>query len=191
MALMIVNCQEKLKYLLDAVIVIKVHELGIWDQLAGRIHIIVCSTVTEDEAFYFDTEPGVKRYPINLKADIASGKIKGAEATAEELQKLQGMFDKLILEGLDPGETEALALINSRSLGSVLFCTSDQAAVRALALMGFSEQGISLEELLQKAGLQKPLEPHHTQTRFNYYLSKGNQDRITGIGLKSGSGPKK
>jgi hypothetical protein len=171
--------------LLDAVIVIKTHELLIWESLIDKIPLMVCATVVEDEAFYFDTEPGVKRFPIDLKGSIDIGKIIRVEATLEEFQKLHNIFDKLTLEGLDPGELEALALVNGRRLGDVLFCTSDKAAIRALALLGFSEEGISLEELLEKIGLQKTLEEHHTREWFNHYLRIGQQDRIMGIGLKS------
>jgi hypothetical protein len=51
--------------------------------------------------------------------------------------------------------------------------------------MGCYEHGISFEELLKKYGLQKTLDPQYTQDFFNYHLSKGKQDRITGVGLRS------
>jgi len=175
---------QKLRFVLDAMVVIKAHELGIWELLLERAPILLPATVVRDEAFYFDTEPGEKRYSINLKDLIDSGKIMEEEASVAELKNLHDIFDSITLEGLDPGESEALALVKSGRLGDVLFCTSDKAAIRALALMGCSEHGISFEELLTKYGLQKPLDNQYTQGFFKAHLSKGKQDKITGIGLR-------
>jgi hypothetical protein len=176
---------QRLRFVLDAVVVIKAHELGIWELLVERAQVLVPATVVRDEAFYFDTEPGEKRYAIKLKDLIDSGKIIEEAASVAELKNLHDIFDSITLEGLDPGETEALAIVKSGRLGEVFFCTSDKAAIRALALMGCSEHGISFEELLKRYGLQKTLDPQYTQDFFNYHLSKGKQDRITGVGLKS------
>jgi len=176
--------KQKLRLVLDAVVIIKVHELGIWDELVERAQIVVPATVVKDEAFYFDTGQGSRRYPINLGNHINSGKIIEEAASMEELKNLQDDFDEITLQGLDPGEYEALAIIKSGRLGEVLFCTSDKAAIRALALMGCSQHGISLEELLKKIGLQKPLEHQYTKDFFEEHLSRGQQDRIMGIGFK-------
>jgi len=42
--------------LLDAVIVIEAHALGIWKNLLSKVEILVLSTVVRNEAFYFDTK---------------------------------------------------------------------------------------------------------------------------------------
>jgi hypothetical protein len=46
------------------------------------------------------------------------------------------------------------------------------------------EVGISLETLLTKVGLQKPLDHHFREDFFKKHLDRGARDRITGIGLK-------
>lgn len=184
MALMIGIPTQRLRFVLDAMIVIKAHELGIWELLVDRALILIPATVVRDEAFYFDTEPGERRHSINLKDLIDSGKIIEEAASIEELKNLHEIFDSVTLEGLDQGEYEALAIVKSGRLREVLFCTSDKAAIRALALMGCSEKGIAFDELLKKYGLQKMLDPQYMQDFFNYHLSKGKQDRITGVGLK-------
>jgi hypothetical protein len=127
---------QRLRFVLDAVVVIKAHELGIWELLVERAQIIVPAIVVQDEAFYFDIEPGEKRYAINLKDLIDSGKIMEEAASLAELKNLDNIFDSITIEGLDPGETEALAIVKSGRLGEVFFCTSDKAAIGALALMG-------------------------------------------------------
>jgi len=136
MALMIEIYTQRLRFVLDAVVVIKAHELGIWELLVERAQIIVPAIVVQDEAFYFDIEPGEKRYAINLKDLIDSGKIMEEAASLAELKNLDNIFDSITIEGLDPGETEALAIVKSGRLGEVFFCTSDKAAIGALALMG-------------------------------------------------------
>jgi hypothetical protein len=185
MALMTVKATRKLtSVLLDAVIVIEAHALGIWSNLVGKVEILIPSTVVRDEAFYFNSKKKEKRLAIQISKSIKDGEIKEVSATAEDLRSLGGIFDNATLQGLDPGELEALALLKSCKIGDILFCTADGAAIRALALMGNSELGISLERLLQKVGLQNPLTRQYKEDFFRYHLTKGQQDRITGIGLK-------
>jgi hypothetical protein len=118
-----------------------------------------------------------------LSQSVSSGKIAEMAATGTELRRLQNILDYATLQGLHPGEREALAIINSdRTEGT--FCTADGAAIRALALLGHRESGISLEALLSKVGLQKPLDQHFREDFFKKHLDRGAQDRITGIGLK-------
>lgn len=65
-----------------------------------------------------------------------------------------------------------------------LFCSSDAAAIQALAMLGYSELGISLEEVLQKVGLQKQLPVQFTKAFFRRNLTIGQQRRITGQDLR-------
>ena len=185
MVLMTAKVTKKLtSVLLDAVIVIEVHALGIWSNLVGKVEILVPSTVVRDEAFYFNSKEKEKRLAIQISKSIQDGEIMEVTAAAEELRSLEGIFDYATLHGLDPGELEALALLKSRQIVGTLLCTADGAAIRALALMGHSELGISLERLLQEVGLQKPLDRQYKEDFFRYHLTRGQQDRITGIGLK-------
>ena len=166
-------------------IVIKAHELAIWRDLKSKISIVIPSTVVNNEAFYFDTIRGERRFPINLSGDIATGMIAEEAATPEELRNLLNIFDDNTIEMIHDGEKEALALIYGGRFGGALFCTSDIPAIRALGLMGCPDNGISLEEILKNIGLQKPLEPHYTQSFFNHHLSRGRRDRITRTGLRN------
>ena len=165
-------------------IVIEAHALEIWDSLIDKIDVIIPSTVVQDEAFYFDTKKIGKRGPILISQSIRSGKIVEMIATVTELRRLQDILDYAILQGLHPGEREALAIINGDRTQGTLFCTADGAAIRALALLGHRESGISLEALLTKVGLQKPLDQHFREYFFKKHLDRGAQDRITGVGLK-------
>ena len=65
-----------------------------------------------------------------------------------------------------------------------MFCTSDAPAIKALAMMGRSDAGISMESILKKAGLQKRLSKQFTDNFFKVLIKEGQQNRITGMGLK-------
>ena len=170
--------------LLDAVIVIEAHRLDIWDKLISKVRVVVPATVVQDEAFYFKTRGKRKRHAIDLCGLIEAGRIAQEAATVEELQGLQAVFDNLTLQGLHAGELEALALLQAGKLEDTLFCTSDALAIRALALMGHHESGISLERMLQRLGLQASLDPQFTDEYFQNNLRRGKQDWITRTGLR-------
>jgi len=170
--------------LLDAVIIIEAHSIGVWDRLLEEIRGLVGATVANDEAFYFDTKKTKKREAIRLRPYIESGRIKEVNATIEDLQSLHETLSSATLHGLDPGELEALAVLHGGAIEEVVFCTADGAAIRALALLGHSESGISFESLLKEVGLQKALEDHYSEKFFRYHLERGKQDRITGTGLR-------
>ena len=185
MVLMIAKATRKLGYvLLDANVIIEAYALGVWNKLLDRTKTVIPSTVVQDEAFYFDKKKSGKRLAIDLNEFIDSGRILEVGATATELQNLRNIFDDLTLEGLDPGELEALALLHTSELKGAVFCTADKAAIRALALMGCCESGISMEELLQICGLQKPLELQYKRKFFEEQLAIGKQNRIAGFGLR-------
>lgn len=150
------------------------------------MNAVVPSTVVQNEAFYFDTKKTGERGPILIKQPINLGTLSEVTATALELQRLQNILDYAALQGLDAGETEGLSLVISGrpEMEGMLFCTADGAAIRALALLGQRKSGISLETLLTKVGLQRPLDHHFREDFFRKHLDRGAQDRITGAGLK-------
>lgn len=115
---------------------------------------------------------------------VKLGKIKEISATLAEMESLRGVFDKGFVQGLGDGELEALALIKSNRIGDALFCTADAAAIRALAMLGHSDLGISMEILLKKTGLQKSLDKQFTDKFFRENRIVGQQNRITGQGLR-------
>ncbi len=170
--------------ILDAMVVIEAHALGIWDNLLDKIDAIIPSTVVKNEAFYFDTKKSGKRGAILISQAVGSGRVAEIAATVTELQSLQSTLDYATRQGLHLGELEALSLINEgrAELEGALFCTADGAAIRALALLGHGESGISFGKLLTKVGLQKPLRQHFREDFFKRHLDRGSQDRITGMG---------
>jgi len=92
-------------------------------------------------------------------------------------------FDRVFLFGLDDGEIESLSLIKSGKLKDSLFCSSDGPAIQALAMIGHSNAGISMEILLIKTGLQKGLEYQFCDEFFKKHIKKGSQNFIQGAGI--------
>ena len=86
---------------------------------------------------------------------VQDGKIKEISATPEEMADFLKYFDRVFVFGLDDGEIESLSLIKSGKLKDTLFCSSDGPAIQALAMIGHSDAGISMETLLKKTGTCK------------------------------------
>lgn len=168
--------------LLDANIVIKAHKLEIWAELRDRYELILPSIVVIDEARYFQSSRRSTK-SIKLGEQITRGEVHQLMATAEEYAELYKIFDSVFLQALDPGETEALALLQANRTPDAFFCTSDAPAIKALAMLGLSQQGISMEMLMSKVGLAKRLELQFTEDFFKRNIRQGQTARITGEGL--------
>jgi hypothetical protein len=168
--------------LLDANVVIEAHKSDIWLQLTERYELIPPATIIRTEARYFKTARRIPK-PVRVRELVAKGDISELTATAGELAAVHTIFASWFLDTLDPGETEALALLKANKAPEACFCTSDASAIKALAMMGVSERGISTETLLAKVGLKKNLGRHYTEDSFRMNIRRGQVDKITGDGL--------
>jgi hypothetical protein len=172
--------------LLDANVIIKAYELGVWLSLIERVDVIVPSIVVVDEALFYTRKISGVPEEINLRILIDEGKITEMAATAEELSDLYRIFDRVFIEGLHPGESEALALLRAGKVLESRFCTGDAVAIKALAMIRMSDRGIAMEELLAKFGLQRRLEKQYTSAFFRENIKRGQENLVTGEGLARG-----
>ncbi|MBW1814892.1 MAG: hypothetical protein JRJ39_14850 [Deltaproteobacteria bacterium] len=170
--------------LVDSNIIIEAHELGIWEKLIDKVEISVSSIVAHTESLFYSKKEGSIPGPINLKRLITEGKIKEFSATQDEIAVFLNTFDSVFVESLHDGENESLALIMHKKLPDTFFCSSDAAAIKALAMIECSENGISFEKMLKKTGLQQKLRRQFTEKFFQDALKLGAQNLITGQGLK-------
>jgi hypothetical protein len=171
--------------LLDANVIIQAYTLNVWDKLIEHVDVHVSSIVAHQEAlFYLDPEKKYVPEEINLKNLIASNKIKEFSATRQSMSALLNMFDSVFAAGLHDGEIEALSLILYGEIGDTLYCSSDAKAIQALAMIGHSEKGISMETLLKKTGLQKKINRQFTEKFFKNQISLGVANLLTRKGLK-------
>ena len=99
-----------------------------------------------DEEVYFHKKPDGTRTPIDLKSE-AGKSINEVSCTVDELISFSEQLDSVTDQEIYAGEKEALVVL-SKDPG-YRFCTFDHAAIQVLALLGFSERGISFEHLLK------------------------------------------
>lgn len=168
--------------LLDANIIIETYELDLWSSLTAQIEIIVPSSVVV-ETKYFKTQEGGIPQAIDLRTLVGQGTIREVAASAEELGTIYQIFDRVFVEGLDPGEAEGLALLHAGKAPGAHFCTGDVPAIKALAMIGLSHLGVSLETVLGSLGLNKKLMVQYTEAFFEEHIKRGQKNRITGQGL--------
>lgn len=173
---------SRLKLLiLDANVVIHLHELGIWSKLIAVCDVHLPRTVIDEAEFY--EADGDKRY-IDLQPDIEQQRVQVFDVSISDVKTFRDQFDPLYVGGLDPGECEALAHL-CRSTEAFLISSGDAIVYRVLGRLNKSDQGMSLEEVLQKIGLQQKSLPWSCSKAFRAkYTKEGEVHAIQGIGLK-------
>ncbi len=167
--------------LLDANVIFEAYRQGIWGSLLQKVRIAVPSIIARDEALFADI--GETTFPLKLPEDVDSGRLEELTADSSVMHGVQRLFDRAFVDGLHEGELEALAIIHT-SDEEILFCTADQMAIQALAMMDHANRGVSFEALLRKAGLWRKMERHFTEAFFRQHIERGKTKRIKGEGIR-------
>ncbi len=167
--------------LLDANIIIKLHELKLWGPIVERCEVLVAETVVK-EAQYFE-ESNEQQERIDLSSHIDANRITVVSRSPSDLQRFREQFTPDYLERLDPGETESLAYLLA-SDDPCLLCSSDAIVFRILGRLRRGEQGVSLEEVFQQTGLAKPLPRQFLQSFRDHWTRVGRQEMVRGVGLR-------
>jgi hypothetical protein len=167
--------------LLDANIVIKAFELGLWEKLIERCDIWLASTIVQ-EAEYFTTDDGIA-HRIDISTDVVEKRVSDFEVPLSELSRFRESFDPSYLEKLDDGETESLAFL-LHSNERFLICSADKIVFRILENLKRSEQGVSFEEVLQQIGLGTALPRQFSKVFREDWTRKGFGEGLGGIGHK-------
>jgi hypothetical protein len=171
--------------LLDANVVIELFRQGIWERLIEACNVHLAHTVTTEAHFYED-DLGA-RHDFDLGQWSRAGKITVFDVMPSELTTFRAQFDPTYFEKLDPGETESLAyLVNSKD--TCLVCSADAIVYRVLGNLNRGEQGIAVEEILQKTGLGRQLSWRFTKAFRETWTRKGFQERVSGIGHEGNRG---
>lgn len=173
---------SRLKLLiLDANVVIHLHELGIWSKLIGLCDVHLPRTVVSEVSYY--EADGEKCY-IDIEPDVVEQRVHAFDVALSDIKAFRDQFDPFYVEGLDPGECEALAYL-CKSDQDFLISSGDAIVYRVLGRLKRSNQGISLEEILQKIGLQQNQLPWACRKAFRQkYTRDGEINALHGIGLK-------
>ncbi|MGA1844224.1 MAG: hypothetical protein ACMUIS_06640 [bacterium] len=167
--------------LLDANVVIKLFELDLWDAVVEKCEIILSRTVAENEVQFF-YKNGLQE-EIDLSSYVNQGVVAIVDVTTSDVIEFRNRFDPTYLDRLDVGETESLVYL----LGTeedYLFSSGDSIVYEVLGRLNRGEQGISLEEILQRIGYGRKLPNEYTYAFRKKWTNMGQQEFITGIGLK-------
>ena len=174
----------KLKLLiLDAGVVIYLHEIGLWHQVVANCDLYLSQIVAEKEVLFEKSERDEHCYDIDLSPLIKSGSITVFDVSVSDLKAFRNQFDLLYLGDLDDGESESLAYLVKQSL-DFLISSGDAIVYRVLGNLNRGEQGISLEEILQKLGLGRAVSNPYSRRFREQYTKQGQQDMIRGRGKK-------
>lgn len=173
---------SKLKLLiLDANVVIHLHEFGIWAHLLAVCDVHLPGTVVGESNFY---EVDGQRHDIDISDDIKEGRVRVFHTELATIKAFRDQFDPIYVGGLDEGETEALAYLFD-SNETFLISSGDAIVYRVLGRLNRSDQGLSLEEVLKQVGLQRGSLPWSCTKKFReQYTKEGEVHAIQGAGLK-------
>ncbi|MFC1635548.1 hypothetical protein ACFL5Z_11960 [Planctomycetota bacterium] len=167
--------------LLDAGPIIKLFSLGIWDNFIKYCDVTVSRTIADHETLY--TEDGEKQ--IDLRPYKEKGLIQILDLEASVVKDFHDTFDRLYKVDIHPGEKETLAFLCNSSENWIV-CSGDGAVFRVIGLLGRTDQGISLEEILQRIGLSVSgqLEWQYTKKFRDRWTRKGQVDSLQERGLQ-------
>lgn len=175
---------SRLKLLiLDACVVIQLHEMGRWDDILRRCDIHLSEIVARQEV-RFDDANGVR---IDLTSALDDGSITTFSVTEEDIEAFRNRFDADYLGVLDDGEAESLAYLFA-SKDDYLISSADRIVFRVLGNLHRSEQGISLQEILNRLGSTASQLPQQYSKAFREQWSEtGFQERMRGVGFRAAS----
>lgn len=177
----------KLKLLiLDAGVVIKLHEWRLWEQVIAKCDVHLSSIVAGREAKYHHADGDDWGQDIELDQAIRDKKIAIFEVLAVDIVAFKNRFDANYFCDLDDGEAESLAYLTGHPKLDLKVSSGDAIVYKALGNLNLVDQGISLEEILQQIGLSRRInEVQYTKAFREQMTAAGSKDRLQGRGVKS------
>jgi hypothetical protein len=160
-------------WLLDADVIIDLLTFNLFENLVKKHEVYVASSVI-NEVKYFNEG----KEKINFRVEyIESGKVFEKEASVNDIDVARNKMPPRLKDAIHYGELESLTIMQQEK--SLIICTCDHIAIRALPFLDLSERGISLEKLLKQTGLSNAkLEDRHTEKYFQNNLNEGKKDWI-------------
>jgi len=155
--------------LLDADVIIDLHTLDLFEKIAKAYDVCVTRTVL-GEAQYFKKEGRREKIDITDKVTVV-------DVAPEDLNlvRIEGKEARL---GIDPGELEAIAYLNTAE-EDLTFCTCDKAAITLVSYMGLEDKSASVEKIVKDSGHHKKnLYPRHLDRMFKECVKEGKALRI-------------
>lgn len=166
--------------LLDAGPIIKLFQLGIWDEFIARCDVTVSRIVAEETQYAQREDEDIC---INLESYKDQGLIKIIDVELSQVKAFHQRLDPQYKTIIHAGEEETLTFLCNSS-ENWLVCAGDAAVFRVLGMLGRAERGISLEEILKQIGLSRELEPHYSKRFRERWTRRGQADSIQDRGLQ-------
>jgi hypothetical protein len=149
--------------LLDADVIIDLHTLDIFSDLA-KSYELMATDVVVCEAKYYKRDG--QNYPVDISEVVTI-----VEDIDIDTIRLVIEEKKLARLTVDDGEASSIAYIIQTH--DVLFCTCDRAAISLCAFMDLENRAISLEGAFSKAGKKKMLLRRHSNKSFKESIKNG------------------
>lgn len=128
--------------ILDAGVVITLHQLGIWRQVVDRCDVHVSRVVAEVESLFHrdpNDDPDEYGEDIDIQPDIASGAVSLFEVSLKDVETFRQTFDDLYAEGIHDGEAESLAYLFANPQNDWLISSGDFSRSSAIAVAANKE----------------------------------------------------
>ena len=167
--------------ILDANVVIKLHELQLWHRVRAKCQVHLAETVVQEVDYY-----EINAQQIWIDKQALRSECAPFSVTPEQVRCFLSQFDRSYQDRLDLGELESLVYLFSQRTapGHLLICSADSIVWQILGCLNKPDHGISLEELLKQLGLTKHLERQYTEDFRVHWSKRGSQDWIQGRGKK-------
>jgi len=162
-------------WILDADVIIDLLSLGVFDSLVNHCELNISTTVIGEVQFY---KTGGRKIAIDFRAEyIETGKVIEKSASVRDLQEVKNLIPPLYMKGIGDGELESLAILHKNR--ELMFCSMDGLAIKSLPFLDLSDNGISVENLLQQSGITAArLKMPHTEKYFQSKLREGQELKI-------------
>ena len=168
--------------LLDANVIIALFRQGIWERVVAECDLHISETVL-GEAHFFEDDAGV-RHDFDLGLHVANGSIKKFSVSPPKVKSFVDTFGLDYIEKLDAGEAESLAYLEHAS-DEHLICSADAIVFRVLGNLDRGQQGVSLQEVLDKLGFGRRLPQQFTKAMREQWTGRGVTERMQGRGRKA------
>lgn len=166
--------------LLDAGPIIKFFELNLWEAFVEKCDVTITRTIINEAKW---ASQGYEDVCIDLQSYEKNGHLNIIDLEPFLVKQFYDKFDFSYQAIIHSGEKETLAFLDNTS-DEFILCTADGSVFKVLGLLGKSEQGVSLEEILKEIGLpQNKLEWQYTKRFREKYTRMGQADSIQGKGL--------
>ncbi|PYO97687.1 MAG: hypothetical protein DMD60_06035 [Gemmatimonadetes bacterium] len=167
--------------LLDANAVFTAFTRGVWEALVTNYRVVIPAVVVRTEAQFYPKED--KRVELDLRPMVAAKTIVEWEATATQLAAVKARFKPSFAQGLDEGETEALACLLSGDEPKAVLVTGDRIAIHAVAMLDMADKATCLEDALELCGHRTAMPYEHTRRFFKNCREEGSKRFVTRDGL--------